>query len=87
MARKKPPGLVKRAGIWHIDERINGQRVCQSTGADRLDEAERFLARLTEHRDRHRFTASVRRGPLSMRPQSSYSRTSTSAACTATSAD
>lgn len=48
MARKKPPGLVKRDGIWHIDKRINGQRVCQSTGADRLDEAERFLARLTE---------------------------------------
>ena len=48
MARKKPPGLVKRAGIWHIDKRINGQRVCQSTGTDRLEEAERFLARLTE---------------------------------------
>jgi len=48
MARKKPPGLVKRAGVWHIDKRINDQRVCQSTGADRLEEAERFLARLTE---------------------------------------
>lgn len=48
MARKKPPGLVKRAGIWHVDKHVNGQRVCQSTGTDRLDEAERFLARLTE---------------------------------------
>lgn len=48
MARKKPPGLVKRAGVWHIDKRVNGKRVCQSTGADRLDEAKRFLARLTE---------------------------------------
>jgi len=48
MSRKKPPGLVKRAGVWHIDKRINGQRVCLSTGADRLEEAERFLARLTE---------------------------------------
>lgn len=48
MARKKPPGLVWRTGVWHIDKRINGQRVCCSTGADRLDEAERFLARLME---------------------------------------
>ena len=48
MARKKPPGLIKRAGIWHVDKRINGQQICQSTGADRLDEAEQFLARLTK---------------------------------------
>jgi len=48
MARKKPPGLVKRAGVWHVDKHIDGQRVCQSTGTDRPDETERFLARLTE---------------------------------------
>lgn len=48
MGRKKTPGLVKRKGIWHIDKRINGQRVCQSTGTDKLKEAERFLARVTE---------------------------------------
>lgn len=48
MARKKTPGLVKRAGIWHIDKRINGRRICQSTGTSQLEEAERFLARLTE---------------------------------------
>ena len=48
MARKKTPGLVKRAGVWHIDKRINGRRVCQSTGSNQLEEAERFLARLTE---------------------------------------
>ena len=48
MARRKAPGLVKRAGIWHIDKRINGRRVCQSTGTGQLEEAERFLARLTE---------------------------------------
>lgn len=48
MPRKKTPGLFKRAGIWHIDKSINGRRVCQSTGADRLEEAERYLARLTE---------------------------------------
>lgn len=48
MGRKKSPGLVKRNGLWHIDKRIGGRRVCQSTGTDRLEEAERFLARLIE---------------------------------------
>ena len=48
MARKKTPGLVKRAGIWHIDKRINSRRICQSTGTSQLEEAERFLARLAE---------------------------------------
>jgi len=48
MARKKTPGLVKRSGVWHIDKRINGRRVCQSTGSDKLEEAERFLAKLSE---------------------------------------
>ncbi len=48
MARKKTPDLVKRAGIWHIDKRINGRRVCQSTGTSQLEEAERSLDRLTE---------------------------------------
>jgi len=48
MARKKTPGLVKRAGIWHIDKQISGRRICQSTGGGQLEEAERFLARLTE---------------------------------------
>ena len=48
MGRKKTPGLIKRAGIWHIDKQINGRRVCQSTGADNLEEAERYLARLRE---------------------------------------
>ena len=48
MGRKKTPGLVKRGGHWHIDKRIGGRRVCQSTGAAGLREAEEFLARLIE---------------------------------------
>jgi len=48
MGRKKIPGLIKRAGVWHIDKQINGRRVCQSTGTSHLEEAERFLARLME---------------------------------------
>ena len=48
MGRRKLPGLYRRAGIWHIDKQIEGQRVCQSTGSAELAEAERFIARLTE---------------------------------------
>jgi integrase len=48
MGRKKVPGLIWRDGIWHIDKRIGGRRVCQSCGTARLEEAEKFLARLME---------------------------------------
>jgi integrase len=48
MGRKRVPGLIMRAGIWHIDKRICGRRVCQSTGSALLEEAERQLARVME---------------------------------------
>jgi integrase len=48
MGRKQTSGLIKRAGIWHIDKRIQGRRICQSTGSASLAEAEQYLARLTE---------------------------------------
>ena len=48
MPRKRPPGLVKKGRIWHIDKRIEGQRVCKSTRSENLEEAERFLARTAE---------------------------------------
>ena len=48
MGRRRVPGLVRRRGVWHIDKRIEGQRVCQSTGSSELGEAQRFLARLSE---------------------------------------
>jgi integrase len=48
MGRKKVPGLIWRDGIWHIDKRIGGRRICQSCGTARLEEAEKFLARLME---------------------------------------
>jgi len=32
MGRKRIPGLIVRAGTWHIDKRIFGRRICQSTG-------------------------------------------------------
>src|SRR6185295_13758680 len=48
MGRKRVPGLIMRAGVWHIDKRILGRRVCQSTGRAQLDEAETHLARVME---------------------------------------
>ena len=48
MGRKRMPGLVMRAAIWHIDKVMFGRRVCQSTETARLDEAERTLARVME---------------------------------------
>ncbi|MBI2802686.1 MAG: tyrosine-type recombinase/integrase [Gammaproteobacteria bacterium] len=48
MGRKKTPGLVKRGGTWHLDKRIGGRRVCQSTQTRELTEAERVVARLIE---------------------------------------
>jgi integrase len=48
MGRKRTPGLVFRHGLWHIDKRIGGRRVCQSTGTAEQEEAELFLARQIE---------------------------------------
>ena len=48
MGRKRTPGLIKRAGVWHIDKKTHGRRICQSCGTDSLEEAERLLARLME---------------------------------------
>jgi integrase len=48
MGRKRLPGLIMRAGIWHVDKRIGGRRVCRSTETTDLQEAERYLARVME---------------------------------------
>jgi hypothetical protein len=48
MGRKTIPGLIQRAGIWHIDKHICGRRVCQSTGTGNIREAEAYLAKLME---------------------------------------
>lgn len=48
MARKRTPGLYKRQGIWHVDKKIFGCRLCESTQTDSLEEAEQFLARRIE---------------------------------------
>lgn len=48
MGRKKSPGLYKRGANWHIDKQVFGRRVCESTGASELAEAETYLARRSE---------------------------------------
>lgn len=48
MGRKRTPGLYKRSDCWHIDKQVFGRRICESTGASDLEEAERYLARRIE---------------------------------------
>lgn len=43
MGRKRTPGLVKRGETWHIDKRVRGVRITESTGTGSLEEAEEFL--------------------------------------------
>ncbi len=48
MGRKNLPGLQKRFGVWQIDKKVFGQRICESTGTSSLEEAEKMLARRME---------------------------------------
>lgn len=44
MGRRNTPGIQLRKGIWHIDKKIDGQRLCESTGTSDREEAEAILA-------------------------------------------
>lgn len=48
MGRKRMSGLTKRGEIWHINKKIDGARICESTGTSRLEEAEKYLVRRLE---------------------------------------
>jgi len=48
MGRKRTPGLQKRGSVWCIDKKVFGRRLCESTGTDNLEEAEKYLARRLE---------------------------------------
>lgn len=48
MGRRRTPGLINRGGVWHIDKKIRGRRLCESTGENNLDKAEEYLAKRTE---------------------------------------
>ena len=41
-------GSIKRGAIWHINKRIRGQRISESTGTSYLEEAECYLMRRIE---------------------------------------
>lgn len=43
MASKRTPGLIKRGSIWHINKKIYGRRLSESTRSSSLAEAERYL--------------------------------------------
>lgn len=46
--KKSTGGLYFRNEIWHIDKRIRGRRLCESTGTSKKEEAEQYLARRME---------------------------------------
>lgn len=48
MGRKRLPGLIKRGAIWHINKKIKGRRISESTGTSYLEEAECYLIRRIE---------------------------------------
>lgn len=43
MGKRRLTGLVKRGVIWHINKRIYGRRICESTRTSSLTEAEGYL--------------------------------------------
>lgn len=48
MGRTRMPGLIDRGGIWHVDKRFRGRRLCESTGEGDLAKAEEYLIRRLE---------------------------------------
>lgn len=48
MGRKVSPGLIKRGEFWHVEKRVLGHRLRESTGVNSLQEAERYLNRRIE---------------------------------------
>src|SRR5471030_248667 len=53
---RRPPGLLLRGGVWHIDKVIYRKRICESTGTRDLTEAQALLARrITQARQVHLF--------------------------------
>ncbi|WP_181951413.1 tyrosine-type recombinase/integrase [Legionella sainthelensi] len=48
MGRKRTPGLYKKGRYWQIDKTVFGYRLCESTGSECLEEAEKYLVRRLE---------------------------------------
>jgi integrase len=45
MGNQRTSGLTNRGGVWHIDKQYRGVRICESTGASSVAEAEEVLAK------------------------------------------
>jgi integrase len=76
---RRPPGLLLRGGVWHIDKVIYGKRICESTGTRDLTEAQALLARrVTQARQVHLF-GEQRQHTFARQPRSFSPRISTSA--------
>jgi hypothetical protein len=45
MGNRKPSGLIKRNGIWHIDKLFRGTRIRESTSTSDLAKAQEQLAK------------------------------------------
>jgi integrase len=45
MGNQRTSGLQKRGGVWHIDKRFRGARICESTGTSDIQQAKEFLAK------------------------------------------
>jgi integrase len=45
MGNQARSGLTNRGGVWHIDKRYRGVRICESTGTSKLAKAEEHLAK------------------------------------------
>ena len=48
MGRTRTAGLIQRGGIWHIDKRLRGRRIRESTGESDLAKAQEYLIRRLE---------------------------------------
>ncbi len=52
MGNQRTSGLTKRGGIWHVDKKFRGTRLCESTGTGDLRQAQEYLAkRMSEIRE------------------------------------
>ena len=45
MGNRRPSGLIKRGGVWHIDKVFRGTRIRESTSTGDLAKAQELLAR------------------------------------------
>jgi hypothetical protein len=45
LGNQRAPGLQKRGGVWHIDKKFRGARICESTGTSDIREAKEYLAK------------------------------------------